>query len=476
MGKNKLDQMMRQELEIPRQVEEKMQEAYRTIGADPKAARKRSGIHGRWAAVAAAAMFIAAVPAGVYAANHFYSKTVQKNGNDLTYQFNVDYSMTPNDIEVSAGYIPKGFELKKDGLYAGKIHNDATGEGITIMPYNGANIADFQRFDCFNVESVEKTEIQNLEAHILTMKNMKKVTKDIFLFNEADGYLVGVWTDAESLPEEELKKVAENLKITKLDTQVEYQKVKAEKSGTEGDAASMGGIAIAKDKIHNIGEELKSPYLEKEGGQFAKHDADIRYTVQSVEVKDKLDQKEFPQKNYGQYKEEVLPWLAEDGTLKPHTRYSLKANGGVDNQSAKDVDSKFVVVKMKAQNVKGSLDKTEADPQYGIMTPELAFYEKKADGTLGSMKKEYVTEDGYGLQFMAGYGASFPIYFDRAENLEGIARQKDFCFYTLAEGDTVEYTVVYVADEDLLDNAYVQMYNRNAAGSQTDCAFVKITK
>lgn len=48
-------------------------------------------------------------------------------------------------------------------------------------------------------------EIQNMEAHVITYEKMETL-QDILLFNEADGYCVDIWSNAEKLMGEELKK------------------------------------------------------------------------------------------------------------------------------------------------------------------------------------------------------------------------------------------------------------------------------
>ena len=66
--------------------------------------------------------------------------------------------------------------------------------------------------------------------------------------------------------------------------------------------------------------------------------------------------------------------------------------------------------------------------------------------------------ENYNLQWTAGNGASFPIYFDKIYYTEGVQRMKDAFFRPLAAGETLEYTLVYVADEDQLDSLYLDIY------------------
>lgn len=248
----------------------------------------------------------------------------------------------------------------------------------------------------------------------------------------------------------------------KEEEQSERQRKKAEKWMEKG---------ISKENVHAAGEEMQNPSLGKWG--FSKSNADIRYTVQSVEVKEKLSKEEFPEENFEKY-ESVEPWLEKDGTLKPHTRYILDRSG---TKKDKTVDFRFVVVKMKARNLKASDKGLDINPEFGLnLTPTLVTYDTKKNGNLVMLENQYVYEQGFELTGLGAGGGSNAIYFDKAENLKGMKREKDFLWRTLPEGEELEYTLVYVADESLLAQSYLQMYNRGNVGDERNCTYVKITK
>lgn len=478
MKEDKLEKILKSELEIPKQVEDKMQEAYRMIGAHEKEKRKVSGIHCRWSTVAAAAFAVVVLTTAVQAAGLYYSKTVIEEEEKVTYMFDMDYDLTPYDIAVSPEYIPDGYRIIDSDQYHNKMRNDETGRGITIIPYNGANIDEHGPLNFTNVKNVEKTEIQNLEAHIYTMEDRKLEVKDIVMFNEKEGYLIFIYSDGKELSIEELKKVAENLKITKLDTKSAYKSARERKMDEIAQELWIrewydfirGGISSK--RVCEIGEEMKNPNLEK---LFPDNVADIRYTVESVEVKDKLEKDEFPEENFKQYEEEVKPWLEDDGTLKPRMRYSNY--GGVSKEDKK-TGSKFVVVKMKAHNLKESEHGSETVSTFGAqMAPTLGYYKAGIDGNLTYYLKEpYLQERDYELQGSDHGGASFPIYFDKAYHLEGNERLKQFFWRPLLEGEILEYTLVYVVDDDLIEHAYLQSYHNGTVNGEKNCTYVKITK
>lgn len=462
---------MKETIEIPETVEEKMQQAYREIGIEKMHGTQRRRRH-LWTAAAAIVIFAATASVGVYAVNHYYTKTVKENEDKLSYKFQMNYDATPYDIEVTPSYIPKGYELKTEGPYEGKLHNDQTGEGITIIPFNAANLDDMQTKDFSNVVRVEKTEIQNMEAHVITYERMEKRLQEILLFNEADGYCIDVWSNAEELKEKELKKVAENLQIKKLDTQIAYktaqEKIREEKWKNAENMSRQK--SISKELIREIGVEMTNPNLETLGVE------DIRYTVENVQILDAISFEQFPKENFDTatteridpFVEEVEPWLNEDGTLKQHARYLAGEDGVDDSEENREmIGAKFVVVKMKANLADGRKEPVEESDISVTLAPDLEFYETDENGDL-THAKEYVTPDEF-----AGSNGS-PVYFETSHELEHDPKIASVWICKLNKGDVVEYTLIYVVDEDRLENAYLKFY-WNGNYRDHGCTYVKVT-
>ena len=86
-----VQRILRQELVLPQEVNEKVLEAYGML-------------------VGAAAAMIAASTLGVMAANGFFTKEVTEQGENLTYDFHINYELTPGDVTVTPGYIPEGYQ------------------------------------------------------------------------------------------------------------------------------------------------------------------------------------------------------------------------------------------------------------------------------------------------------------------------------------------------------------------------------
>ena len=470
---NAIREVLKGKIEIPDSVEQKMQQAYREIGVE-KTNSVQYRKHCRWTAVAAVAIFVMMVSVGGYAVEHYYTKKVTEDGRKLSYEFQMNYEATPYDIEVTANYVPKGYEVKTEGAYEGKIHNDETGKGITIMIFNAANLDDMKTRDFSNVLNVEEMEIQNMETHVITYETMGKTLQDVLLFNEADGYCIDIWSNAEELRGEELKKVAENLQIKKLDTQIVYktaQEKLREERWREAEERRRGK-SISKELIRDIGVEMTDPNFENLG-----YVEDIRYTVKEVQVLDAISFEEFPKENFdtetiewvNTFEEEVQPWLNDDGTLKEHAR-SLTGKSTVDDseENQEMVGAKFVVVDMKAKVAGGAKDLMEETDISVTLAPDMEFYETDKDGNL-THAKEYSTSD----QFVGSAG--HPIYFETLSELQHDPKVKSVWNCKLDKGDVVEYTLIYIVDEDRLENAYLQFY-MNGNFMEHGCTYVKVAE
>ena len=218
------------------------------------------------------------------------------------------------------------------------------------------------------------------------------------------------------------------LQIKKLDTQIACktaQEKMREEKWKHAEEASRSK-SISKELIRNIGIEMTDPNF----GNLS-YAEDIRYTVEDVQILDAISFEEFPKENFDTttieqidtFEEEVKPWLNEDGTLKQHARY-LTGEDGVNDS--------------------------------------------KENGDL-THAKEYSTPDKF-----AGY-AGYPVYFETSSELEYDPKIKSVWNCKLDKGDVVEYTLIYIVDEDRLENAYLQFY-MNGNFMEHGCTYVKVTE
>lgn len=467
-------QIMQKDLEIPEVVQKKIQGAYEQIEAPAVSPVRRGRRNKRFLILAAVLVVVCAGVLAGFAANGYFQKTVQKEGDKLSYHFTIDYDLTPYDIEVAPGYLPEGYELKgPDSPYSGKIHNDETGKGITMLPYNLASLDELEDNNLLNFEdvtNVEELTIQNMEADLITTESKRYGEgKSLFLFNEKDGYAIQVWTDG-GISDEDLKKTAETMEIKKLDTQVAYKTEEEKRKETEKQEVlrqkdeEIYAAGIKKENVHRIGEEVHNPMIEgltdepDMYGMTLDSAGDIRYTVEEVKILDSLPSSEYPQEYYRDYENEAAPILNEDGTLKPYERAKAKVDEvglGKGDEVIETINSRFLVVKMKAKN-----KRNVETPNEENIAPVLTHLTEREDGNYSFPEFElspvdYNTNQIRGRIVANGVGA---FYFDAPYFTEGAERLKDFTFCKLEANQELEYTVIYAVDEDELEDMCMQFY------------------
>ena len=466
--------IMKKELEIPPVVEERIKSAYEQIEVPAATSMKKYKRHKRFLILAAVLVVACVGVLAGFAANGYFQKTVSKEGEKLSYHFEIDYELTPYDVEVSPGYLPDGYELKgPDSPYGGKIHNDETGKGITMLPYNLASLDEFRDNDMLtfdHVKSVEELTVQNMEAHLITTESkLDGEGKSLFIFNQKDGYVIQLWTDG-GISDDDLKKTADTMKIHVLDTQVAYRTEEEKKAEAEELESvrqrdeEIYAAGIQAENVHQIGEEVHNPMVESltdepdEYGLTLDSLGDVRYTVEDVKVLDSLPASEYPQEYYRDYEKEVAPVLKEDGTLKPYERakFDVDTRGlGMGEEEIETVNSKFLVVRMKLRNMRSVETPSEED-----IAPVLTHLIKREDGDYDYPRTEfrpvdYDTDHIRSRFVMNGVGA---FYFDAPYFTEGIDRLKDFTFVKLEANQELEYTLVYAVDEDELKDMCLQFY------------------
>lgn len=500
-SKKEIKRILNQEIELPEIVDERISDTYSSLGIDTNVTMKYTKKHRTWAAVAIVAILAVGTSVVTIAANKFLSADLVEKDDKVAYDIHVDKSVKEaHEIEVEASYIPEGYEYGEENTpYGGKWHNYDTDGSISIITYNAADLDRLERsgesmfLNYTKDEHIQEIELDGMKANVFVSDGFytdsDKTVKSIYLFNEEFGYGVQVWNES-NLPADEIIKVAEGLKINVLDTVVPYateEELAKEKASGEGwekawEERYKGGVQAS--SIYKIGEEIKDPMYDANDSEITEFLDDIRFTVQKVEVKDALPADEYPIEHYLDYENEMAAWVNNDGTLKPHERYkySLDENGMENKEEVleESIQSKFVVVKMKAKNCGTS--QTEWNKSEGVViAPDLTTLVPRGDGNYS-----YPTEnlrsanEGYSLQWTSNNSSSFPVYFDKIYFTDGIKRMKDALWRPLAAGEELEYTLVYVVDEDQLDNMYLWFFSGeggiNGNGETIQTPYVKISE
>lgn len=479
MGKRysetEMKRILRQDIGTSVQVEEKIQEAYRRIYQDQsyESVRERKGRpkFGKWMALAAAIGLLAVSSITVLAINGFFSTTVNQEGDSLSYEFQVNYELTPTVVTVEAGYIPEGYEpIDESGLKYDKEGYRQNGISLGVLTAN--TLDERGEWSESSIKSLEKTEINGMEAHLITRNyDPERVTrifdKVIYLFNPEEGY-VGVVYGGNDLSMEELKKVAEGLTFTRTDEVLEY----TDEEEKERREASLEAYAekekISRDygvpreyiyevgKVFNYQQEIlqaEAAYLEdnpeesENWGDYyeqyieeLKGEKGVNLQVASVEVLDSIEG--LPTECFFEYDERIAPQLTEEKTLKPYTRVTYEDD---EETERTEVTQKFVKVCMKAENL------SEETIDFWAGSPQLVTLEAVEEGNYKYPSEDTEPLNGQEYNVSADKAS---IYFDQSPYAG--ERNSHFFFRDMAAGEILEYTLVFPVDEDRLDNMYLK--------------------
>lgn len=449
MKDREVKKILKTDLEIPEVVEDKMKESYQMLGIRT-GRRTTVKTYRKLVTVAAAAAMLAATSLAALAANGFFTKEVVEQDQKLSYQFEMNYELTPYAVEAIPGYIPEGYTEFENGKY------DRDGQhknGISICEINAAWLAEQpEALDVAELKSLDKTTLNGMEAHLLTLNFDSERTqygfdKRIYLFNPTDGYIIEIF-GGNDISMEELKKVGENLEITvDQSTPVNY--------------TPQSEIADQEEAGLEVEERYRQMYLAgveessilQAGDTFRKEDIygkEVDYTILDTKVADNISEIEgYDARNFFSY-EDVQPWILEDGTLKSYERitYQKSEDGTVDQNSGvtETAQQKFLILKGKMKN-----NGSEAAEGWACGT--ITNLVPKADGTFAYHN---IWSEPYDLdshQFADG-----PLYFDQSQYRdEPEENRSHFFYYNLQPGEEISYTLVWMADADRLDNAFVEM-------------------
>lgn len=442
MRKNE-NRILNQDLVIPEETQRKIEAAYDIVRARNRAAqdgRKKIPCPRRvWkpsAAVVLAAAMILICGLGVAAAVGHFTKQVEETDSTASYTFEVNYELKPVEVTAVPEYLPEDMTVADGGKY-GSGKED--GRNITVWAMNMADIDYYCRtMDFTGVEKVEKTTIQGMEAHLITYQDAEKYrkSKDIYLFNPEDGYVLWVWGDY-AVSMDELAKVAEGLTITvtenpELAYMTEEEKTEEARLEKEAQEAWKAAVdrGVAPEDITAVGETLDALYLT--GASYTVEEAafyDSLYEVPGYNPEGVCD------------REELETWLNEDGTHKPYLRSTLDENARIVEE--KEMGVKFLAVTATVRQEKAY------DPEWDNGTPfdaVLVRLEGNEDGRLVPAPERYaaVPSEDYDLQMD---GRCF--YLNQTADT---MNDPQYFWRHMEVGDSQTYTMVFAVDEDLAEN------------------------
>lgn len=452
------ENILNQELVIPEETQRKIEAAYDIVRARSRAAQdgrektvktekekqqkmRRQSVSGSRrvlkpsAAIALAAAMILLCGLGVAAAVGHFTKQVEETDSTASYTFEVNYELKPVEVTAVPEYLPEDMTVADGDKYGSGKEN---GRDISIWAMNMADIDYYcQTMDFTGVEKVEKTTIQGMEAHLITYQDAEKnrKSKDIYMFNPEDGYVLWVWGDY-AVSMEELEKVAESLTITVTENpdlaymteEEKAEEARLEKEAQEAwEAAVNRGVAL--EDITAVGETLDvSDFIG------------ASYTVEEAAFYDSLY--EVPGFNPDGVcdREELEAWLNEDGTHKPYLRYTLDENAQIVEE--KEMGVKFLAVTATVRQEKAYDEWDNGTPFDAV----LIRLEENENGRLVQASDRYaaVPSEDYSLQ---RDGSCF--YLNQTADT---MNDPQYFWRHMEAGDSQTYTMVFAVDEDLAEN------------------------
>ncbi|MCI8418375.1 MAG: hypothetical protein HFI33_12935 [Lachnospiraceae bacterium] len=465
--------MWKQPLTISDNSEEKIQAAYdqvlrqcRQKTKDRKVRHFPSHTLRRLAVASMAAVVLVGSGVGVAAAMGYFTKTVEQENEEITYKFQVNYELQPVEVTVEPEYLPQGLAAGDDGKY---YDSQKEGRAISIMPINMLNLDTREAQMNFGyVDQVEHMTIQDMEADVITSKDAQKYQRgsQILMFNSSQGYVIWLWGDYD-LPVEELKKVAEQLKITTEENSAlayDSEKALADKEAMEAKEASGGydeeyaqfiANGIKADTLVALGEERDCPYS---GAKFRIEEVQVYDSI--YEVPDYTEE--------GLYdREELIPWIEEDGTHKPYERACYDSESG-QVLGEETANAKFMAVKIHVSHYGEESEDVALDAQLVLME------KPGADGAyhLPGTYYDAVPSENYDLQM-----DNSCFYLSTPQNLEGENRLHSFFYRTMEPGEEMTYTIIFAVDQDVLaDESMELLLKYNAAAGdiyEADCRLEK---
>ena len=480
-SEQEIEKILKEDIETPEYVNKSVEDTYACLGIQHGKEQKRMRKQYTWKIVVAALAVTAGLGIAGFAANKYMAVLKSEKGDSIQYTFQVDRTKEAHAIKVEPTYMPDGYVCGDEtSAYYGKWHNEETGGGISIIPMNASELDRMERLgqteQFMNYKRNDQQKVMNLGNQQVDVyvsddfyADSDNTVKNIYLYNEDDGYAVQIWSRS-TLHYEELLKVAEGLEVTVLDEVVPYateEEIKEAKDEIKQlQEESTDSEKVAKKDIYKFGDEITNPFIKDEA--LKNEIDDIRYVVNSVEVTDSISLDEYPKENFIDYENEMAPWVNEDGTLKSHDRYVMNKNGEIERTET--ANSKYVIVHMTAKNCGDT--QSEWNKEDGVsIAPDLTTLVLGKDGTLAKPNESYMSaNEKYSLQRYSSDSSSFPVYFDKMYYTDGNQRLKHALWYPLAAGEELDYTLVYVADEDQVDQLYLWFFS----GYAGEDAFVRI--
>lgn len=355
-----------------------------------------------WVTIAAAAALTAGLGITAFAVNQLLKVDLTEKNGTLAYNVSVDPEAKEAHVVTSSPtYVPEGYEYHEDGPYGGKWHNDATDGNMSIITHNAADLYLMTQTGGGTASQIDKgdyiktVEIRGMNVDVFSSDSIytddDTIHQDVVLTNEEYGYMIQVFLEGTDLADDEALKVAEGLDIQVSDETVPYAtdeeiaKIKEEQTA-DFDSAYDSSL------FYNVGDVITDPQDK---------DNKTEFKVTDVRLADSLPLDQFPKENYvPDYDSAVAPLLNEDGTLKPHERYS-PASDSFSEDNLETADSKFIVATVEITNNGDS-----STEEY--ITPMLEYLSKDENGNYTKFDVQSASAAYQALNVDGGMTNSYP--------------------------------------------------------------------
>ena len=302
---------------------------------------------------------------------------------------------------------------------------------------------------------IKTVEIRGMNVDVFSSDSIytddDTIRQDVVLTNEEYGYMIQVYLEGTDLADDEALKVAEGLDIQVSDetvlyaTDEEIAKIKEEQT-TDFDSAYDSSL------FYNVGDVITSP-------QDKDHKTEFKVT--DIRLADSLPLDQFPKENYvPDYHSTVAPLLNDNGTLKPHERYSPTSDS-LSKENLETTDSKFIVTTVEITNTGDS-----STEEY--ITPMLEYLSKDENGSYARFN---VQSASAAYQDLSVEGE--PLYQSVQQSTEN--QKQHVRFAEIGAGETLKCTFVWVVDDDCTDNAYLSFFDMYG-GMTNSYPRVKVTE
>lgn len=247
--------------------------------------------------VAAALALVVGLSVTTYAAVKGIQAVISedKEKNTVTYEVNHEPDDYIPPIEITAGYLPEGYQQWEECKYS------PNGEYGT----NGISILDagyLQNYSIGDVSQYEEQQIGDAKAVIIERKGYA-YPWDIFLFYEEEGHVIEVM-GCDSLSKKEMMKVCEGLtyrEAPELDPDRTYQAFSYDQLRENEEMETVEAETIPEENIKGLNESILID--------------DINYTVTDIKISDTVNTQMLNNENTDDY-DQVMKCIQEDGTYR----------------------------------------------------------------------------------------------------------------------------------------------------------------